>query len=169
MLVCIHSQDSHSIQDMPTPESLPSDKLRPNSGRPPETKLYVRLRCQKGGLQPRERSAHIELAETLGAGLLTSHQSILTTHSRVSAKARGLSRAFRRYQEPWQSLKSPSVLPSTLIAGIFLDRLFFSATKGPFFDNIFFLWFGSHMSLSYNNMSKISPVIFCERTRVQNP
>jgi hypothetical protein len=61
-----------------------------------------------------------------------------------------------------------SVLPSTLIGGIFLHRLFFSAAKGPFFDN-FFLWFGSHMSLSYNNMSEISPIIFCEVTRLRNP
>jgi hypothetical protein len=61
-----------------------------------------------------------------------------------------------------------SVLPPTLIGGIFLDRLFFSAAKGPFFDN-FFLWFGSHMSLSYNNMSEISPIIFCEVTRLRNP
>ena len=68
----------------------------------------------------------------------------------------------------WQCLKSPLVLPSTLIAGIFLDCLFFSATKGPFLDN-FFLWFGSHMFLSYNNMSEISPVIFSERTRLRNP
>ena len=82
-------------------------------------------------------------------------------------KARGLSRAFRRYQEPWRCLKSPSVLPSTLIAGIFLDCLFFGAAKGPFFDN-FFLWFGSHMSLSYNKMSEISPVIFSERTSLRN-
>ena len=83
-------------------------------------------------------------------------------------KARGLSRAFRRNQELWQCLKSPSVLPSTLIARIFLDRLFFSATKGSFLDN-FFLWFGSHILLTYNNMSKISPVIFSERIPLQNP
>jgi len=53
-------------------------------------------------------------------------------------------------------------LPSTLVGGVFLDRLFFSAAEGPFFDT-FFLWFGSHSSASYNNVSEISPIIFCER------
>ena len=61
-----------------------------------------------------------------------------------------------------------SVLPSTLFARIFLDRLFLSAAECPFFDN-FFLWFGSHRSLSYNNMREISPTIFCGRTRLRNP
>jgi hypothetical protein len=56
-------------------------------------------------------------------------------------------------------LESSSVLPSTLAAGVFLDRLFLSASEGPFFDN-FFLWFGSHRSRSYNNLNEISPIIF---------
>jgi hypothetical protein len=94
-----------------------------------------------------------------------SHFSPITSHRRVAAKkARGLSRAFRRNQGQWRCLKSPSVLPPTLVARIFFNRLFLSAAECPFFDT-FFLWFGSHMSLIYNNMSEISPVIFCERTR----
>src|ERR1700746_1447414 len=64
--------------------------------------------------------------------------------------------------------KFPSVLPSTLVGGIFVDRLFFSAAKGPFFDR-FFLWFGSHSSIRYNNVSEISPGIFCGHTRLRHP
>ena len=88
---------------------------------------------------------------------------------RVAAKkARGLSRAFRRNQEQWRCSKSPSVLPPTLVARIFFNRLFLSAAECPFFDN-FFLWFGSHRSLIYNNMREISPTIFCGRARLRNP
>lgn len=65
-------------------------------------------------------------------------------------------------------MKSLSVLPSTLIARIFLDRLFLSAAECPFFDNLF-LWFGFHSPLSYNNMREISPAIFCEPTHLRNP
>jgi hypothetical protein len=61
-----------------------------------------------------------------------------------------------------------SVLPSTLIGRIFVGRLFLSAAECPFFDN-FFLWFGSHRSLIYNNMREISPTIFCGRARLRNP
>ena len=65
-------------------------------------------------------------------------------------------------------LEKSSVLPSTLIARIFLGCLFLSAAECPFFDNLF-LWFGSHRALSYNNMREISPAIFCEPTRQRNP
>jgi len=83
-------------------------------------------------------------------------------------KARGLSRAFRRSQEPCWCLKVSSVLPSPLVGGVFLDRLFLSAAEGPFFDTFFgtfFVWFGSHRSINYNNVSEISAIIFYERTR----
>ena len=51
-----------------------------------------------------------------------------------SVESRTVIRAFK---------KISLVLPSTLIAGVFLDRLFLSAAEGPFF-NTFFFWFGSH-------------------------
>jgi hypothetical protein len=60
------------------------------------------------------------------------------------------------------------VLPSPLVAGVFVDRLFLSAAEGPFFDN-FFLWFGSHRPTTYNSLSKISPILFYEHARLPNP
>jgi hypothetical protein len=53
------------------------------------------------------------------------------------------------------------VLPSPLVACVFVDRLFLSAAEGPFFDR-FFLWFGSHRAVTYNNLNKISPILFYE-------
>jgi len=79
-------------------------------------------------------------------------------------KARGLSRAIRRSQEPCRFMKGSSVLPSALVGGVFLDCLFFSAAERPFFDNIF-VWVGSHRSLNYNKASEISSITFYERTR----
>jgi hypothetical protein len=100
---------------------------------------------------------------------------------RIAPHVRGVGRVFQNEKSPVLipcfSPKSRvvavlekvlSVLPSTLFARIFLDRLFLSAAECPFFDN-FFLWFGSHRSLSYNNMREISPTIFCGRTRLRNP
>ena len=94
---------------------------------------------------------------------------LLLTPPFQNEESSGFIPSFSPKSQLWQCWKSPSVLPPALIACIFLDRLFFSATKGPFFDNFFFLWFGSHMFLNYNNMSEISPVIFGERTRLRNP
>ena len=105
--------------------------------------------------------ACIELPRFFSVKLLTSQRRVAAT------KAQGISRAFRRNQELWRRLKSPSVLPSTLIARIFLDRLFLSAAECPFFDR-FFLWFGSHRDLSYNNMREISQAIFCGHTGLRN-
>jgi hypothetical protein len=79
-------------------------------------------------------------------------------------KARGLSRALRRNQEPWWCLKVYLVLPSPLVGGIFFDRLFLGAAEGPFFDRFFFLWFGSHRPITYNNLNKISPILFYEHS-----
>jgi hypothetical protein len=86
----------------------------------------------------------------------------------MTKKPGGLSQAFHLSQEPWRCLKVFSVLPSTLVAGVFLDRLFLSAAEGPFFDT-FFLWFGSHSSLNYNNLSEKSPIIFYERSSQRSP
>ena len=103
--------------------------------------------------------------------VLLRRPSVLTSLIRAlqNEESSGFSPSFSSKSRAVAVLKSPSVLPPTLISGIFLGRLFFSATKGAFFDNIFFLWFGSHMFLSYNNMSEISPVIFSKRTRLRNP
>jgi hypothetical protein len=66
---------------------------------------------------------------------------------------------FAEIKDRWRCLKSSLVLSSTLVAGVFLDRLFFSAAERPFFDR-FFVWFGSHSSITYSNVNEISPFIF---------
>ena len=57
--------------------------------------------------------------------------------------------------------RSLLVLPSTLVAGVFLDRLFLSTAEGPLFDRLF-LWFGSHRPIRYSNLNEISPLLFFE-------
>ena len=110
--------------------------------------------------------ACIKLAE-----ILTESFSLLTNHfspPRGGEESPGFIPSFSPKSATAAVLEKSSVLPSALISRILLDRLFLSAAECPFFDR-FFLWFGSHRSLIYNNMREISPAIFCGRTCLWNP